>query len=545
MDNILLNRYEIIKHLGTGGFGETYLAKDLYSPTQKRVVVKSLKQIHDKSRSEFIEKLFLKEASTLEELGENCKQIPTLHAYFHHQDRYYLVQEYIEGKSLNKLGIISPDKCKEVLLSFLEVLKYIHSENIIHRDIKPENIIIREKDNLPVLIDFGAVKEKMGSFTTADGSILSSVIVGTRGFMAPEQSMGRTVFSSDLFALGLTMIYCLTGKSPIEFPSDTMTGELQWQDYVPNLEPRFREILEKATKMDIPSRYNSAEEMYQDLSAIMGGMLMVSPPLVTPAVETTRLSSPQNNELKTEVITPIASYEEESNSSTYLMAIVGAVVIFLALVAGFFVAQPRQNNEVIVRETKEEVEEEETSSIDTERENIDINPVEEETPPINPNPVTQEIPEENNIAEVESPLDSDSLSPVEETPPVENSPNPPVQENSSADNTPVLSTGQAVQTVQSLYSYVSSRQFDSAIALFSPSMQSQFSRSFFENFDRVTVEELSVTSQSTESITLVGYNTYYYPDGTTQREQRNFTVTNINGVPKISSSQFLQVTKPR
>lgn len=543
MDNILLNRYEIIKHLGTGGFGETYLAKDLHSPTQKRVVVKSLKQIHDKTRSEFIEKLFLKEASTLEELGENCKQIPTLHAYFHHQDRYYLVQEYIEGKSLNKLGIISEDKCKEILLSFLEVLKYIHGENIIHRDIKPENIIIREKDNLPVLIDFGAVKEKMGSFTTEDGSILSSVIVGTRGFMAPEQSMGRTVFSSDLFALGLTMIYCLTGKSPMEFPSDTMTGELQWQDYVPNLEPRFKEILEKATKMDIPSRYNSAEEMYQDLSATMGGMLMVSPPLVTPTVETTRLSSPQNTDLKTEVITPVASYEEESNSSTYLMAILGAVVIFLALVAGFFVAQPRQNNEVIVRETEEEVEEEETASVERENgENIDINPVEEETPPINP--ITQEIPEENNIAEVESPSDN-NLPPVEETTPVENNPNPPVQENPPPDNTPVLSTGQAVQTVQSLYSYVSSGQFDSAIALFSPSMQNQFSQSFFEQFDRVTVEDITVTSQSAESITLVGYNTYYYPDGTTQREQRNFTVTNINGVPKISASQFLRVTKPR
>ncbi|MBE9222715.1 serine/threonine protein kinase [Cyanobacterium stanieri LEGE 03274] len=541
MDNILLNRYEIIKHLGTGGFGETYLAKDLHSPTQKRVVVKSLKQIHDKSRSEFIEKLFLKEASTLEELGENCKQIPTLHAYFHHQDRYYLVQEYIEGKSLHKLGIISADKCKEILLSFLEVLKYIHSENIIHRDIKPDNIIIREKDNLPVLIDFGAVKEKMGSFTTEDGSVLSSVIVGTRGFMAPEQSMGRTVFSSDLFALGLTMIYCLTGKSPMEFPSDTITGELQWQDFVPNLEPRFKEILEKATKMDIPSRYNSAEEMYQDLSAIMGGMLMVSPPLVTPMVETTRLSSPQNTDLKTEVITPVASYEEESNSSAFLMGILGAVVIFLALIAGFFVAQPRQDSQVIVKETEEE----ETSSIDRENEeNININPVEEETPPINSNPIRQEIPEEENIGEIESPPDNNPP-PVEETPPEENNPTPPVEENPPIDNTPVLSEQEAIQTVQSLYSYLSSRQFESAIALYSPSMQSQFSQSFFEQFDRVTVEDITITSQSPQSITLVGYNTYYYPDGKTQKEQRNYTITNINGVPQISSSQFLRVTKPK
>ncbi|WP_446683272.1 protein kinase domain-containing protein [Cyanobacterium sp. HL-69] len=537
MENILLNRYEIINHLGTGGFGETYLAKDLHSPTQKRVVVKSLKPIHDKNRSELIEKLFLKEASTLEELGENSKQIPTLYAYFHHQDRYYLVQEYIQGKSLNQIGIISPDKCKEILLSFLEVLKYIHSQNIIHRDIKPENIIIREKDNLPVLIDFGAVKEKMGSFTTPNGSIVSSVIVGTRGFMAPEQGLGRTVFSSDLFALGLTIIYCLTGKSPMEFPSDTLTGELQWQDYIPNLESGFREILEKATKIDIPSRYGNAEEMYQDVLTVMGEVSPLSMAMASPIIAPTQLSSPSDTLLKTQVITPRVEDDNlsDSSSSNFLMVVMFSMVVFLALMGGFFLAQPRQDNQVVVEETEGEVEEEKDSPMDMERKNTDTNPREEENTPINP--ITEEIPEED-IEEVESP-------PAEINPPEEINPNPPIEETPPPDTTPVLSEQEAKQTLQSLYSYLSAKQFESAIALYSPSMQSQFRQSFFEQFDKVTVEDLRITSQSSQSITLVGDNTYYYPDGTTQREQRNYTVTTMDGVPQITSSQFLQVTKPR
>lgn len=227
MTEILCERYQILNSLGSGGFGETFLAVDLHSPTQRKVVVKALKSVNHNTSSEIIEKLFLKEAQVLEELGQNCPQIPTLYAYFCQDEKYYLVQEYIEGKNLSQLGIVSSDRCLTILTSLLDTLKYVHSKNIIHRDIKPENIIIRDSDGLPVLIDFGAVKETMGSFITSSGSKLSSVVIGTRGFIAPEQSMGRSVFSTDLFALGLTMIYSLTGKYPVELPSNNLTGELE------------------------------------------------------------------------------------------------------------------------------------------------------------------------------------------------------------------------------------------------------------------------------------------------------------------------------
>ncbi|MGI0483593.1 protein kinase domain-containing protein, partial [Geminocystis sp. CENA526] len=256
MTGSIETRYKIIKSLGSGGFGDTFLAQDLQMPSGRQVVIKKLKPLHQNNISiELIQQLFEREAKVLEELGQNCSQIPTLYAYFVENEEFYLVQEYIEGKSLAELGTIHHSQCESILSSLLNTLKYIHSKNIIHRDIKPENIIIRESDKLPVLIDFGAVKETMGAVSLSSGSTVSSVIVGTRGFIPPEQSTGRTVFSSDLYALSLTMIYSLTGKYPIELPNNNITGELDWQSYIPNLPSNLRLVLEKASKIDLSQRY--------------------------------------------------------------------------------------------------------------------------------------------------------------------------------------------------------------------------------------------------------------------------------------------------
>ncbi len=218
----LLDRYEIVKSLGSGGFGDTFLAKDTQIPSQKLVVIKRLKPANANSNTstELIQKLFEKEASVLEDLGEHNSQIPKLYSYFSNDNEFYLVQEYIQGVSLNEIAPIGSEQAKTILSSLLTTLKYIHSKGIIHRDIKPENIILRDSDHLPVLIDFGAVKETMGVVTLGSGSTVSSVVIGTRGFMAPEQSSGRSVFSTDLYALGLTIIYTLTKKLPVEFSSD-------------------------------------------------------------------------------------------------------------------------------------------------------------------------------------------------------------------------------------------------------------------------------------------------------------------------------------
>ncbi|NCQ43346.1 MAG: protein kinase, partial [Cyanobacteria bacterium] len=160
MSLTILNRYEIIKQLGSSDFVETFLVKDRKISPEKEVVLKcfypsNLEQISPT----IIENLFNQEASTLAKLGKNFHQIPIIYNYFQKDGKYYLVEEYIKGKNLTQLGIISSKQCVTILSSLLVTLKYFHQKNIIHQDIKPENIILRESDNKPVLINFGTFKE--------------------------------------------------------------------------------------------------------------------------------------------------------------------------------------------------------------------------------------------------------------------------------------------------------------------------------------------------------------------------------------------------
>jgi serine/threonine-protein kinase len=128
-------------------------------------------------------------------VGEGSTQIPRLYAYFAEQGQFYLVQEWIEGVTLNatlqRNGSLGERDVKEILLSILPILDYVHNRGIIHRDIKPNNIILRQHDGKPVLIDFGIAKETMGMMVNPQGEMTSSIVVGTKGFMPLEQAVGK------------------------------------------------------------------------------------------------------------------------------------------------------------------------------------------------------------------------------------------------------------------------------------------------------------------------------------------------------------------
>ncbi|RMF26507.1 MAG: hypothetical protein D6756_03575, partial [Cyanobacteria bacterium J083] len=148
------------------------------------------------------------------------------------------------------------------------VLQYIQAKGIIHRDIKPDNIILRENDNMPVLIDFGAVRESMGTVISSSGNTTSSIVIGTPGFMPPEQGVGRPVFSSDLYALGLTAIYLLTGKMPQELPTDPLTGKIFWREEVKDIEPNLANVLDQVINPQASSRFMTAEAMKKAIQGV-------------------------------------------------------------------------------------------------------------------------------------------------------------------------------------------------------------------------------------------------------------------------------------
>lgn len=270
MTALLNNRYRIIKTLGRGGFGETYLTEDNHMPSGRKCVLKQLKPIVKQPKMPpWMKERFQREAAILEELGNGSSQIPQLYAYFSEGDKFYLVQEWIEGLTLNQYweqeGNLHRDEVRQILKQILPVLDYVHSRRIIHRDIKPENIILRKGDELPFLIDFGAVKEAIATQVNGNNSTYSASI-GTPGYMSSEQAAGRPIYSSDLYSLGLTAIFLLTGLAPNELETDPRNGEIIWQEKAVNLDPELAEIIDRAVRFHPRDRFATAQEMLAALN---------------------------------------------------------------------------------------------------------------------------------------------------------------------------------------------------------------------------------------------------------------------------------------
>lgn len=286
---LLNDRYQVIRTLGAGGFGETYLAEDTYMPSKRRCVVKQLRPIHNNPQIyQIVQERFQREAAILEELGGANDQIPALYAYFSSGGQFYLVQEWIEGDTLSgkvqKQGLFSEGAVQELFMNLLPVLDYVHCKHIVHRDIKPDNIIVRHRDGKPVLIDFGAVRESMGTVVNSQGNPTSSIVIGTPGYMPSEQAAGRPVFSSDLYSLGMTVIYLLTGRQAQQLETDSQTGEIVWRQYASHLSPIIAGVIDKAIAYHPRDRYPTARAMLDTLQSIANPIPPTQPLLTQPTI---------------------------------------------------------------------------------------------------------------------------------------------------------------------------------------------------------------------------------------------------------------------
>lgn len=300
LQKIINNRYKIVQVLAEGGFGKTFLAEDTHLPSGRRCVIKLLKPVTNNSQIyKIVQDRFQREAAILEDLGNSNNQIPKLYAYFTEQDNFYLVQEYIEGKTLTHKvqteGVMSESAVREILKNLLYVLNFVHSRHIVHRDIKPDNVIFRNSDDVPVLIDFGAVRELMGTVMNSQGSPTNSIIIGTPGFMPPEQADGRAVYSSDLYSLALTIIYLLTGRMPQELQTDPITGGFIWHQYAMNVSSSLQMVLDKAIAYHPDFRYATAREMIDALQSLeKSGVAPTVLPLASPNPATQPLKKKHN-----------------------------------------------------------------------------------------------------------------------------------------------------------------------------------------------------------------------------------------------------------
>lgn len=209
-------RYEILDVLGQGGSGITYRAKDQLTNQHVALKVLTLRQAENWKKIE----LFEREARILSQLDHPA--IPQYLDYFQvdlPEDRqFYLVQKLAEGTSLADLvhdgWRASEDEAKQIAEQVLEILTYLHSlpSPVIHRDIKPRNLIRQDNQHI-VLVDFGAVQVSEHGLET-----YASTVVGTYGYMAPEQFRGKATQVTDLYGLAGTLLFLLTGRPPIALP---------------------------------------------------------------------------------------------------------------------------------------------------------------------------------------------------------------------------------------------------------------------------------------------------------------------------------------
>jgi serine/threonine protein kinase len=273
LGTLLQQRYRVTKILGQGGFGRTYLAQDTGCFDEMCVLKEFTPNDRGREALKKSKELFHREAEVLYQI--NHPQIPKFRANFEEQKRLFLVQEYAEGKTVAKTlserlknnTTFTEAEAVSFLQNMLPVLSHIHGMGIIHRDISPDNIIFRDRDKLPVLIDFGVVKAGVTQLEVST-QIHQGTTVGKAGYAPGEQlQTGEAYANSDLYALAVTVVVMMTGRKP-ESLIDKSTMTWKWHQWVPTLTPWFAKILNRMLSRSPNSRYQSGNEVAQALRSV-------------------------------------------------------------------------------------------------------------------------------------------------------------------------------------------------------------------------------------------------------------------------------------
>ncbi len=256
---ILVNRYAIQEVIGIGGMGSVYRARDLHFPNAvKLVAVKEMiNQARDPLVRQTIVQNFEREANILATLEH--PNIPRIFDYFSHNERSYLVLEFINGKDLEELISQNPNFYSEEQviqwgIELCDVLSFLHNhkpEPIIFRDMKPSNVMVNQNNHI-ILIDFGIAK----SFR--DGQ--KGTMIGTEGYSPPEQYRGEASPQADIYALGATLHHLLTRKDPRLEPPFTF-GDRPIRKINPAISVEMETVVNTALQYNPVDRFQSAQAM--------------------------------------------------------------------------------------------------------------------------------------------------------------------------------------------------------------------------------------------------------------------------------------------
>ena len=261
-DEHYIRSYQILRTLGRGGMGTTYLAWERNRTSKRAPMLLVLKEMNaDMARIAKARELFDREARVLKSLEH--PGIPKYYDFFVENNRKYIVMELIHGHNLeqfvNQRGATDSPRTIDWAIQICNILAYLHNLQppLIHRDIKPANLMLRNLDSRLMLLDFGAVKELGTALETR---------IGVEGYSAPEQYRGKPCPQSDIYGVGTTIIFLLTGKAPMQYyryQSNKFEFDI---DSIPNLPTNLAEVLNTACQPEPRNRYQTVEELALALS---------------------------------------------------------------------------------------------------------------------------------------------------------------------------------------------------------------------------------------------------------------------------------------
>lgn len=274
MDNgtILKQRYKILRHIGSGGMAEVYLAEDLL--LSRQVAIKVLRDQFNDDKT--LLNQFKHEAQSAARLSN--PSIINIFDVCEEDGKSFIVMEYVEGKTLKDLleekGRLTPYQAVKIACDIAAGLSHAHKRNIIHCDIKPHNILITE-NMMPKIADFG-IARMISSMTM----VYTNSVIGSVHYLSPEQASGKPITAqSDIYSLGIVLYEMLTGHVPFDGNTAVAVAMMHVEKtppplstFVDGLPECLQRVIDKALAKDLTKRYATAGEMWQDLKAIKSKM---------------------------------------------------------------------------------------------------------------------------------------------------------------------------------------------------------------------------------------------------------------------------------
>ena len=340
---LLGDRYRITKQIGRGGFGRTYLCEDINRFNEPCVLKEFAPQVQGTAFLTKAQELFEREAGVMYRLQH--PQIPMFREMFRvhriSSGQLFLVQDYVDGANYQQLlrhrlkqgKTFTEVEITEFLLRILPVLGYIHSLGVIHRDISPDNLIKRASDGLPVLIDFGGVKQlavnAASQCAPSNGEHHPQVPtrLGKVGYAPNEQIQRGTVFPhSDLYALAATSLVLLTGKEPPDL-IDPQNFSWNWREHI-SLSPHLAAILDRMLQLRPHDRFASAQDILTALQTEQ------SLGLNTPDSSGAAASIQPQLEIDPQPPSPPPPRQPARPTAPSLLEIIGKTWLFIAAIVG-------------------------------------------------------------------------------------------------------------------------------------------------------------------------------------------------------------------